>query len=88
MRIHDRAGRALDLEGQPPGELAASQAPLAYLYHRVTGQPATVISLIGMFAIINGALIQIVMAARVLYGLSVMAQLPTVLSRVSARTRT
>jgi amino acid transporter len=72
----------------PPGELAASQAPLAYLYHRVTGQPATVISLIGMFAIINGALIQIVMAARVLYGLSVMAQLPTVLGRVSARTRT
>jgi len=72
----------------PPGELAASQAPLAYLYQRVTGQPATVISLIGMFAIINGALIQIVMAARVLYGLSVMAQLPTVLGRVSARTRT
>jgi len=72
----------------PPGELAASQAPLAYLYQTVTGQPATVISLIGMFAIINGALIQIVMAARVLYGLSVMAQLPTVLGRVSARTRT
>lgn len=72
----------------PPGELAASQAPLAYLYQRVTGQPATAISLIGMFAIINGALIQIVMAARVLYGLSVMAQLPTVLGRVSARTRT
>jgi amino acid transporter len=72
----------------PPGELAASQAPLAYLYQKVTGQPATVITLIGMFAIINGALIQIVMAARVLYGLSVMAQLPKVLSRVSARTRT
>ena len=42
----------------PPARLAASQAPLAYLYQQVTGQPATVISLIGMFAIINGALIQ------------------------------
>jgi len=72
----------------PPAELAASQAPLAHLYEQVTGRPATVISLIGMFAIINGALIQIVMAARVLYGLSVMAQLPAALGRVSARTRT
>jgi APA family basic amino acid/polyamine antiporter len=72
----------------PPAELAGSQAPLAYLYQKVTGQPATVISAIGMFAIVNGALIQIVMAARVLYGLSVMAQLPAVLGRVSAHTRT
>jgi len=72
----------------PPGDLADSPAPLAYLYQQTTGQSATVISLIGMFAIINGALIQIVMAARVLYGLSGMAQLPAVLGRVSARTRT
>lgn len=72
----------------PPAELAASQAPVAYLYERITGQPATLISLIGMFAIINGALIQLVMAARVLYGLSAMSQLPSVLGRVSARTRT
>ena len=72
----------------PPGELAASRAPLAYLYQQVTGRSAAVISLIGMFAIVNGALIQIVMAARVLYGLSGMAQLPALLGRVSARTRT
>jgi len=72
----------------PPGELAASEAPLAYLYQHYTGGSATTISLIGLFAIINGALIQVIMAARVLYGLSSMGQLPGVFGRVHPRTRT
>ncbi len=72
----------------PPAELASSGAPLSYLYERSTGEPGTLISLIALFAIINGALIQVVMAARVLYGLSTMAQLPAILGAVSARTRT
>ncbi|MGD2073529.1 MAG: APC family permease [Gammaproteobacteria bacterium] len=72
----------------PPGELAASKAPLAYLYEHATGRPATLISLIALFAILNGALIQIVMGARVLYGMSVMSQLPAALGGVSVRTRT
>ncbi len=72
----------------PPAELATSQAPLAMLYSFHTGQPATVISIIGMFAIINGSLIQIIMASRVLYGLSSRSQLPVVFSYVNPFTQT
>lgn len=72
----------------PPSELALSQAPLATLYSFHTGQPATVITLIGMFSIINGALIQIIMASRVLYGLSYRQQLPALLSYVNPITQT
>lgn len=72
----------------PPNELALSQAPLATLYSFHTGQPATVITLIGMFSIINGALIQIIMASRVLYGLSYRQQLPAILSYVNPLTQT
>jgi amino acid transporter len=72
----------------PPEELAASSAPLAEIYLRATGEPPTLISLISMFAIVNGALIQIVMASRVLYGMSRERWLPAWLGRVHPRTRT
>lgn len=72
----------------PPSELANSKAPLAYLYEFHTGETATAISIIGMFAIINGALIQIIMASRVLYGLSSRGQLPKFLAFLNSRTRT
>lgn len=72
----------------PPAELAASEAPLAYIYEYYTGEKAVAISVIGMFAIINGALIQMIMASRVLYGLSSHGQLPDLLGVVHHRTRT
>jgi len=72
----------------PPSEIAASEVPLAYLYEYNSGQEATVIMLIGMFAVINGALIQMIMASRVLYGLSSRGQLPAILSIVDRRTQT
>jgi amino acid transporter len=71
-----------------PAELADSEAPLADLYQYYVGEKAQAISAIGLFAIINGALIQIIMAARVFYGLGSMGQLPAVLSTVHPRTRT
>lgn len=71
-----------------PRALAASEAPLAALYSHGTGKEATILSLIGMFAIINGALIQVIMASRLLYGLASQHQLPAILGRVNARTRT
>ena len=71
-----------------PDELAQSQAPLARLYQHYTGGNAAVISIIGLFALINGALIQMIMASRVLYGLSSRNLLPGVFSVVSERTRT
>ncbi len=72
----------------PPEILAKSKAPLALLFEHYTGGDATIISIVGMFAIINGALIQIIMASRVLYGLSSRNQLPRFLSAINPRTRT
>ena len=71
----------------PPAELAASDAPLAYLYRQYGGSP-TVITVIAIFATLNGALIQIVMASRVLYGLSAQGALPAAIGRINSRTRT
>lgn len=72
----------------PPAELSQIDAPLARLFSLHTGEPATLISMIGMLAIINGSLIQIIMASRVLYGLSFRHQLPAFLSYVSPTTQT
>jgi amino acid transporter len=72
----------------PPAELAASGAPLALIYERGTGGSAAVISLIGIFALLNGALIQVIMSSRVLYGLSSQGDVPAVFGRVNPLTRT
>ena len=69
-------------------ELASSDAPLVYLYEYHTGNKAVVLSVIGMFAIINGALIQMIMASRVLYGMGSRGQLPQQFAEVNQRTRT
>lgn len=72
-----------------PGYLfAASDAPLAFLYQQITGREPVVITLIGMFAVINGALIQIIMASRVCYGMSRQHWLPAVFGKINAATRT
>ncbi len=72
----------------PPDRLAQSTVPLVRLYEHYTGSNATIISIIGLFAVINGALIQMIMASRVLYGLSSRNLLPAILSRVNQRTQT
>jgi len=72
----------------PIEELAASDAPLADIYQRGTGGPATIIGAIALIATVNGALIQIIMAARVLYGLAAQGLLPATLARVHPATRT
>jgi len=76
------------LMSMPPDQLAQTDAPLATLYEHHSGEKAVLLGLIGMFAIINGALIQVIMASRVLYGMGSRGQLPRFLSRVNARTRT
>ena len=71
-----------------PVELAASDSPLALVYERNTGREPTMVSSIGLVAVINGGLIQIVMASRVIYGMSQRGWLPGNLGRVNAVTRT
>ncbi len=72
----------------PTAELAGSAAPLALVYERATGQPPVFIGLISLAAVINGALIQIIMASRVLYGMASQGWLPGAFASVHPITRT
>ncbi|MCW8901223.1 MAG: amino acid permease [Gammaproteobacteria bacterium] len=69
-------------------ELSASDAPLSLLYEKTTGQSPVVITLISLVSVINGALIQVIMASRVLYGMSRKQWLPENLGAVNAITHT
>lgn len=53
----------------PPDMLAATERPLALVWEAGTGRAAGFLSIIAVLAALNGALAQIVMAARVLFGL-------------------
>ena len=72
----------------PPERLAASEAPLSAVYAAAGGRGAAVIDLVAIFSVLNGALIQLIMASRVLYGLAQRGGLPAWLGRVHPRTRT
>jgi amino acid transporter len=70
----------------PVQELSASEAPVALIFERASGSSAAVISVIAIVAVLNGALVQVIMASRVL--LSARAWLPEVLARVNPVTHT
>lgn len=53
----------------PIEELTASKAPMADIMQRHSEPMAWFISLISLAAVVNGALVQIIMGARVLYGM-------------------
>lgn len=53
----------------PLNELTASKAPMADIMERHSHSMAWFISLISLAAVVNGALVQIIMGARVLYGM-------------------
>ena len=72
----------------PAEQLAASEAPMVLLYRHGTGGSAVVIGLIGIVAMVNGALIQIIMATRVLYGMAAQGLLPGGLAAVHPGRRT
>lgn len=72
----------------PPVELSNSKAPLADIYEKATGGGAEMISLISVLAILNGALIQVVMASRVLYGLANKGLVHPAIAKIHPKTRT
>jgi amino acid transporter len=71
-----------------PEQLSASDAPLATIYEHATGRKPVVLSIISIFAVVNGALIQIIMGSRILYGMSRQGWLPPLFGRVWSKTRT
>ena len=73
----------------PTGQLASSDGPLLEVVQ--TGPlsvPTEVFSAIALFALANGALINMIMASRVLYGMAREGILPASLGRVERRTQT
>lgn len=72
-----------------PEELALSNAPLSLIMEKGgSAVPPVVMTVISMLATINGALVQIVMGSRVLYGLSKAGQAPSLFAKVHGFTRT
>ncbi|MCZ8373796.1 MAG: APC family permease [Beijerinckiaceae bacterium] len=71
----------------PPAELAGSSAPLALVFERLTGWPLGVMSGIAVAATLNGILVNMIIIARVLYGLADRGQLPKGLAQVDLETR-
>lgn len=53
-----------------PADLAASEAPLTLVFERSGAGNMLLLSLIGMTAAMNGVIVQIIMASRILYGLA------------------
>jgi amino acid transporter len=67
--------------------LGASDAPLALVFSAGGGNP-DILSSIAILAVVNGALIQMIMASRLLYGMANLGRLPRWLAHVNERTRT
>ena len=72
----------------PLEELSTSRAPIGLLFERLTGISPVSIALIAIAATLNGIVIQIIMASRVMYGLGKKRYLPQQLAKVNSITRT
>ncbi len=72
----------------PLDELAASGAPLKDLLQVQHPVVARWVGVISLFAIVNGVLIQLIMASRVLYGMAEQGRAPKRFAQVWAKTRT
>jgi basic amino acid/polyamine antiporter, APA family len=70
----------------PAADLAGSPAPLALVFQRLTGWPLGLMSAIAVAATLNGILVNMIIIARVLYGLADRGQLPKVLAEVDSET--
>jgi amino acid transporter len=71
----------------PPQELAGSEAPLSLVFERCGG-PAALLGGIAILALLNGALVQVIKASRVLFAMAGQGALPASLGHVHPRTRT
>jgi basic amino acid/polyamine antiporter, APA family len=69
-------------------DLGGTDAPLALAFSRLTGWSPLTMSAIAIIATMNGIIVQMIMASRVIYGLSAEGGLPAALGAVNPRTRT
>ncbi len=71
-----------------PQSLESSAAPLAHVFEKATGLSPVPVSLVAALAMLNGILIQIIMASRILYGLAAQGRIPHAIGKVHGRTGT
>ncbi|BCD59277.1 hypothetical protein NitYY0814_C0007 [Nitratiruptor sp. YY08-14] len=71
-----------------PQSLGESDAPLDEVFKKLTGDKYHILSIIALFAIVNGVLVQIIMVSRMLYGLAKQKALPRFLATIHPYTRT
>ena len=71
-----------------PEVLSSSDAPLAAIVSKATGFGGGIIAVIGLLAVINGALAQIIMSSRVIFGMARQGWIPTIFDWVWPVTRT
>lgn len=64
-------------------EIAESSAPMGTIFEAVSGFDPAPVATVASIAMVNGVLMQIVMASRVLYGMASEGQLPATLESVS-----
>lgn len=76
------------LTSMPLAELANSKAPLSLVFEKLTGLSPHTMSAIAIVATLNGIIVQIIMASRVLYGLGEQGALPAALAKVNPATNT
>lgn len=72
----------------PIDDLTNSAAPLSLVFNNAPGGIQQSFAIIAIVATVNGVLIQMIMASRVLYGLASRGHLPNGLATVSHRTQT
>jgi len=71
-----------------PTDLAASSAPIALVFDRLTGASPRTMSAIAIVATLNGIVVNMIMASRIMYGLSKQGVLPRAFGSVSMATQT
>jgi len=77
---------ALVAAGAPPAAgSTAGDAPLAALWTRLTGASGAWLASLALVSVLNGVIVQVIMASRLLYGMARERMLPAFLARVSAR---
>ncbi len=72
----------------PIAQLSGHRAPFALLIRTNSDMPPEIISFISLIAILNGALVQIVMGSRVLFGMAEHGVAPGLFGRIHSATRT
>jgi amino acid transporter len=77
---------ALVAAGAPPAAgMAAGDAPLAALWTRLTGTSGAWLASLALVSVLNGVIVQVIMASRLLYGMARERMLPALLAHVGPR---